>query len=46
MLIRNFFMIFDHNLREFHQNSKNFYYINFCDSFAKLESEILHNIIK
>ena len=38
-------MLFDHNLRKFNQNLKIFYYIKFCDAFAKLESENLHNFI-
>ena len=37
--------VFDQNLQKFHQNSKNFYYIKFCDAFTKLESENFHNFI-
>ena len=38
-------MIFNHNLWKFHQNPKIFYYIKFCDAFAKVESENFHNFI-
>ena len=41
---QKFFMIFEHNLLwKFHKNFKNFYYIKFCDAFAKLESENFHH---
>ena len=40
-------MIFDHNFWKFHQNLKNFYFMKFCDAFAKLEIvKNLHNFIK
>ena len=38
-------MIFDHIFKRFHQNPNIFYYIKFCDAFAKLESENFHNFI-
>ena len=38
-------MIFDQNLQKIHQNQQNFYYIKFCDAFAKLEREIFQNFI-
>ena len=37
------FMIFNQNLQKFHQNQSNYYYIKFCDAFAKLESENFRN---
>ena len=39
------FMIFDHIFKKIHQNPNIFYYIKFCDAFAKLESENFHNFI-
>ena len=38
-------MIFDHIFKKIHQNPNIFYYIKFCDAFAKLESENFHNFI-
>ena len=39
------FMIFDHIFKKIHQHPNIFYYITFCDTFAKLESENFHNFI-